>query len=274
MGVTLSINELRNVTNEMARYGHMDYTGYSFSFLKRRLWHVFSELRVRKLNHFLERLSDETFREGVKYHMAVNVTEMFRDPGFWRSLRSAVFPLFGEQKWSAWFPDVPSGEELFSLAILLEEDGLLDQVDIFCQHPSKEKCRVISEGFVDSKNNELNHSNYRRLEENDRFDHYFCDDDGQLRFQKDLLDGCRFESSWLEHGDENDAFDLIMFRNAGINYSFQKRDEVLKSVVERLNPGGILTLGVKELIPGFFHGTLMPLNEKESIYRKTGVKSS
>ncbi len=255
----------------MALYG-MDYKGYTFSFLKRRLAFVFSELKIRKLNQLFERLPDEDFRENVKYHMAVPVTELFRDPGFWRSLRNNVFPLFGSQRWSAWFPDITSGEEVFSLTVLLKEEGLLEHVDILCQHPSIAKCREVSEGFLESKNAELNYSNYRRLEENDMFQEYFYQENGRLRFQKELLKQCRCRNSWLENDHETEGYDFIMFRNSGINYTFQQKEEILKKMVTRLNPGGIIALGVKESMPRAFHGILLPFNEKESIYRRTGVK--
>lgn len=256
----------------MGRYADMDYTGYTFSFLKRRLGYVFSELRIKKLSQFLEQLNNEDFRENVKYHMAVNVTEMFRDPGFWRSLRDKVFPIYTNKKWSVWFPDTPSGEEVFSLAILLEEEGLINDVDIFCNHPSREKCNEISQGLLDVKNMELNHSNYKRLEMSDRFDEYFYNNGEALKFSKQLLNRCNVSSSYPE--EEDVKFDLIIFRNSTINLSFQQREFVLQKLLKGLNPGGIIALGVKESFPGSFKDVLLPLDEKESIFKKPGVSNN
>ena len=267
MGISLGINDIKNITSEMARYEGMDYTGYNFSFLKRRLGHVFTELKVRRLPQFIERLSDESFREMVRYYLTVNVTEMFRDPGFWRSLRNNVLPRFRNRGWRIWFPDAASGEEIFSLAIILKEDGLLEQAEIVCHHPSSEKCREISEGVFDPKNDETNQSNYRRLEENDRFEDYFIRTNGQVKFRDDLLQGARFVPEWFTDFDEEEKFDLIMFRNSAINFTFQRRDEALKKVVEHLLPGGFLAIGVKEPLSASLRDVLMPVDEKESIYR-------
>lgn len=267
MGVSLSINDIKNITSEMARYDGMDYTGYNFSFLKRRLGHVFAELKVRRLPQFVDRLSDESFRELVRYYMAVNVTEMFRDPGFWRSLRTNVLPRFRNRGWRVWFPDAASGEEVFSLVIVLKEDGLIEKAEIVCHHPSSQRCQEISEGVFDPKNDETNLSNYRRLEENDRFEDYFIRTNSQVKFRDDLLQGTRFYPGWFTDFDQDEKFDLIIFRNSAINFTVQRRDEILQKVVEHLLPGGFLAIGVKEPLPAALRGVLIPVDEKESIYR-------
>ncbi|MDK2842333.1 MAG: chemotaxis protein methyltransferase CheR [Anaerophaga sp.] len=266
MGVTLSINEIKIVTAEMARYKSLDYTGYSYSFLKRRLGHVFDKLKIRRLPQFSERLTDETFRESVKYYMAVNVTEMFRDPAFWRALRKDVFPLFNGNNWSAWLPDTPSGEEVYSLLVLLQEEELLDRVDVLCQHPSKEKCREISEGVIDQGNIDISYSNYKRLEENDCFDNYFTETGDGRFLRKDLLKNCRFRNSWFGDEEPDENFDLILFRNSGINYTARKKEENFGTILERLKPGGVIALGVRETVPILFRDQLGVLNEKESIF--------
>lgn len=270
MGVSLSINDIKTVTNEMARYKNLNYSGHSFSFLKRRLSHVFLQLKVKRLSQFAERLSEESFREGVRYHMAVNVTEMFRDPGFWRSLRHNVFPVMEGKKWSVWFPDTPSGEEVYSFIILLSEAGILDNVKIYSQHASATKCNEIAEGFLDHKNAELNYNNYRRLEEEDKFEEYFLEGPGSWTFRKELLNSCNFIAKSVEETDVDKCFDLIVFRNAGINYTSQHLEELLGKIVERLNPRGFLALGVKEALPASMEGVLAPVDKKESIYRKLG----
>lgn len=267
MGVSLSINDIKDITGEMAKYDGMDYTGYNFSFLKRRLGHVFAELKVRKLPRFTERLADEPFRESVRYHMAVNATEMFRDPGFWRSLRSNVLPQFRNREFRIWFPDTSSGEEVFSLAIILKEDELIEQAEIVCHHPSSEICREVAEGVFYSNNDETNLNNYRRLEENDRFEDHFIRANGQVKFRDELLQRTRFFPEWFTNFDSDEKFDLIIFRNSAINFTFQRRDEVLQNVVEHLLPGGFLAIGVKEPLPSFLRDILIPVDEKESIYR-------
>lgn len=258
----------------MARYDNLDYTGFSFSFLKRRLDYVFNELRIRKLAQFTERLPDEVFRDNVRYYMAVNVTEMFRDPGFWRSMRTNVFPLLEEDIKTFWFPDTSSGEEVFSLVILLHEYGWIDEADIVCNHLSSEKCREVSSGIFDSGNMELHLGNYRRLEERDTFDDYFFRDNNRLRLRNELLKNVRISSGWLIPDNEIESFGFIMFRNSCINYTFQYRERVLEEIVSRLKPGGFIALGIKESVPSVLKDILVPVDKKESIYRKTGVKSS
>ena len=269
MGVTLSIKEIKTVTSEMSRYECLDYSGHSFSFLKRRLGHVFSQLKIRRLAQFCERLEDENFRELINYHMAVNVTEMFRDPGFWRVLRRDVFPLLKKnEKWSVCFPDTPSGEEVYSLLILLKEEGLLNNVRVLCLHPSKEKCREISEGVIDQKKIEVSYNNYRRLEEKDLFNDYFIEKENGKFFKKELLEVCQFKSTSVEQDDLNEKFDLILFRNSGINYTVQKKEEVIGQLLKNLKSGGILALGIRETVPNTFRKQLCVLDKNESLFKK------
>ena len=270
MGVTLSINDIKSVTSEMARYDNLDYTGHSFSFLKRRLNHVFSQLKVKKLSQFTDRLDEESFREGIRYHMSVNVTEMFRDPGFWRSLRHNVLPLFNDKTWSVWFPDTPSGEEVFSLIILLLEAGKLEQAKILCSHPSLARCKEIEEGILDPKNADLNLNNYRRLEEQDKFEDYFLEGPGSWKFRQEFLKNTRFVPHSTEEMRNEEFFDLIMFRNSGINYTAQFLEPLMRKLVDQLNPGGFIALGVKESLPVSLEPLFAPVDKKESIYRKLG----
>jgi len=274
MGITLNINDIRSLTNEMARYENLDYTGCSFSFLKRRLSHVFSELKVRKLTQFTERLGDDIFRDNIKYFMAVNVTEMFRDPGFWRSLRTNVFPLLQENHITFWFPDAASGEEIFSLVILLQEDGLMEKVVIICDHRSAEKCREISLGILDAGKMELNHTNYRRLEEHECFEDYFSGDGEHSRIRSELLKNVRIRTGSFMPDDDEEEVGIIIFRNSCINYTYQYREKVLKEMFARLKPGGIIALGVKESVPAVLADSLVPVDKSESIYRKAGAKKS
>ncbi|MFW6351200.1 MAG: CheR family methyltransferase [Bacteroidota bacterium] len=272
MGVTLGINDIKAVTSEMAGYDNMDYTGHSFSFMKRRLAFVFDKLKVRKLVTFSDQLKDDGFREEVKYFMAVKVTEMFRDPGFWRSVRHNIFPALGNN-FTVWFPDTPSGEELFSFLILLKESNLSDSVKIVFQHSSEKICQDISNGIIDFKNSELNHSNYRRLEERDRFDNYFINDNDQPRLNKELLKNCSFRVFAPGKIGADEMFDLIIFRNSGINYSYSGYEELFTNIYGHLNSGGFLAVGLKETLPASLKDYLVMVDEKESIYRKPGVKN-
>ncbi|WP_291855949.1 CheR family methyltransferase [Marinilabilia sp.] len=272
MGVTLGINELKAVTSEMARYENMDYTGLSFSFLKRRLAYVFDKLKVRKLVAFSERLKNNDFRDDVKYYMAVKVTEMFRDPGFWRSVRHNLFPVLGKE-FNVWFPDTSSGEELFSFLVLLKENELIDSVKIICQHPSEKLCNEVSEGLLEVKDEELNHSNYKRLEEHDRFETYFKEENGRLNFDKALLKNCHFRIGAPGVAQDDEVFDFIVFRNSGINYAYSRHEELFKNIVEHIRPGGFLAIGVKETIPENLSDFLIVVDKKESIFRKAGKKN-
>jgi chemotaxis protein methyltransferase CheR len=199
---------------------------------------------------------------------------MFRDPGFWRSLRNNVFPLFQKGKLSVWFPDVSSGEEVFSLIILLAEDRMNQNVRILCQHPSEGKCRETVQGILHAHDMELNHSNYKRLEEGDKFKDYLKEEDGIFRFRNDLLNVCEIKIAMAGESDENGLFDLIIFRNSAINYTHQKREEILRKMIDCLSPGGFIAIGIRETLTTSLQDRLISIDLKESIFRKPGFNNN
>ena len=114
------------------RYGY-DFRGYALASLRRRLWHRVYGEGLQTLSGLQERvLHDPGCMDRLLRDLSINVTEMFRDPSFYRALRERVFPLLRTYPFvRVWNAGCSTGEEIYSLAIALREEGLLDRTRIY-----------------------------------------------------------------------------------------------------------------------------------------------
>src|ERR1700710_2915906 len=113
-------------------YGY-DFRGYAIASLRRRLWHRVYGENLRTLSGLQERiLHDPACMDRLLLDLSINVTEMFRDPTFYRSLREHVIPLLRTHPFiRVWNAGCSTGEESWSLAIALREEGLLERTRIY-----------------------------------------------------------------------------------------------------------------------------------------------
>jgi chemotaxis protein methyltransferase CheR len=267
--VNLGINDIKEITAAMAVYPNMDYSGYAFSFLKRRLTLIFAKAGVRRVEHFILSLESESFRDAVIEHMCVEVTEMFRDPAFWRLLRDKIVPLIPEGSKTIWIPFEPSGEEAFSLSIVLHESFKSDDYQIVCDNPSGKKCKGISEGLINLRHQDINLTNYRRLEHKDKYIEYIGQMNGHMILTENMRSqiNCR-NSYFLSDNSVPDSVGLILFRNVAIYYNHKTTETAFQKLIDTLVPGGFLVIGVKEVLPKHIEEELILIDEAEKIYQK------
>ena len=265
--MNLGINEIKELTFSMLDYPCMDYTNYSLSFLKRRLSFVFTHLNIKRKDQFIELLKKKDFREKVLSHMQVENTEMFRDPAFWRYLRDKVIDLLPHNT-TLWLPNESSGEEIYSLSVILHERNLSGKFRLQGNNPSIERCQSINQGLLNGRHFDLNQTNYRRLEEYEYFDQYFSPPDGhmvvceKLRENVSCIPGTVFETI----PEKNVA--LILFRNVAIYYNHRLAGSVFNLLYDKLMPGGFLVIGVKEQLPVEIADKMIVIDETEKIYKK------
>lgn len=257
----------------MAEYPHMDYSNYALSFLKRRLSYLFSQLNIRRKERFFESLKQTDFREKVTYHMCVDTTEMFRDPAFWRTLRDKILDKIPVDGKNFWIPMAASGEEMFSLAILLHENQLSHKYQIIGQTPSLERCNYILEGKINARHDDVNQTNYKRLEDQNVYQNYIQRDNGFCWLDEKVRQNidCRHESFLISTPSE-ESIGLILFRNISIYYNTRLTQLVFKRVIDKLMPGGFLVIGTKEQLPAAFKDELIEVDALEKIYKKPGLK--
>ncbi|MBS1488178.1 MAG: protein-glutamate O-methyltransferase CheR [Bacteroidetes bacterium] len=271
MVTDIDINDLKRITELIHTKHGYDFRNYAMSSFKRRILRIL-ELKNLTIESLLKRLNDSpVFINEFLDELTVNVTEMFRDPGFWRALRDEIIPdiLLNHQTFNIWHAGCSSGEEVLSMAILLREMGIHNQVTLYATDLDAtilEKAKAIS---YPVKNMEINEKNYIRYEGKWSLRDYCKEENGKVTFDKGLLANVTFRRHDLVLGEVFNKFDLILCRNVMIYFNQALQNEVLKKFHASLFKYGYLAIGSKEsLIWCDVANRFLVVNNEEKVYKK------
>ncbi|RUA35466.1 MAG: protein-glutamate O-methyltransferase CheR [Bacteroidetes bacterium] len=268
----IEISDLRRITELVKEQYRYDFTNYAMSSFRRRILRIMELYKFGSADLLIKRLKDDKpFFDEFIAEITVNVTEMFRDPPFWRELRDNVIPniLLNHNTISIWHAGCSSGEEVFSMAILLKEMGILDKAKIIATDIDKVILEKAKKGHYSMKNMELNEKNYIRFEGKNNFKDYFKEENGKAVMDKSLIQNVSFREHDLVQGVVFNKFDLILCRNVMIYFNQNLQNEVLKKHHESLFKYGYLVIGSKEsLIWCEIANKFIVVNNEEKIYKK------
>lgn len=238
----LAINDIKEIAVKMTEVIGVEYTSYKFSFFRRRLSKIFDDLHINKVQDFYTMLADKKSADNIAYRMLVADTEMFRDPSMWRHLRKF---LTDKPEPKIWLPVLTNGYELFSLLVILKQANIANaRIVVNCE--SKQAIEGLQSVIIPAKVQEVNISNFERLEvTNDSIDNYVVSTTDGYAFKTDMLANVEFRNRWFMN-EAADKYDLIIARNAMINYDSQLQERVIKRLSESIERNTILCIGVKE----------------------------
>jgi chemotaxis protein methyltransferase CheR len=268
----IEIADLRKLTEIIKeKYGY-DFTNYAMSSFKRRILRILELYKINSVDFLIKRLKEEPkFFEEFISEITVNVTEMFRDPSFWREVRDHIIPniLLNHNSVNIWHAGCSSGEEVYSMVILLKEMGILDKAKIIATDIDKVILEKARSGIIPVKNMELNEKNYIRYQGTDTLDKYFKEENGKAVMDKALLESVSFREHDLVRGNVFNKFDLILCRNVMIYFNQTLQNAVLKKLHESMFKYGYLIIGSKEsLIWCEIANKFIVVNNEEKIYKK------
>ena len=251
-------------------YGY-DFTEYSESSLQRRISHFMDRRRIVGLDNLAKTLldNDELFEQFVQ-EVTVTVTAMFRDPAFFKCLREkavprlATYPLL-----KIWVAGCATGEEVYSLAILLKEEGLLQRSLIYATDINQRSLRKAKDGIFPMEHMADYTGNYLKSGGKADFsDYYLAKYDGVL-IDKTLRENIVFSVHNLTVDQSFNEFQLILCRNVLIYFNQNLQNRIINLFYESLCPFGILALGSKEsLLFSDKQDKFTEMNKKEKIYLK------
>jgi chemotaxis protein methyltransferase CheR len=251
-------------------YG-FDFRGYAPGSLKRRLWRRAYAEKVETMSALQDRvLHDPAVMERLLLDLSINVTSMFRDPTFFLALREKVVPLLRTYPFiRIWNAGCSTGEETFSLAILLHEEGLYDRARIYATDINDAVLTRARAGVFPLEKMRDYTENYIRAGGKESFSTYYTSDGGSARFKSELLEQVVFAQHNLVSDAPFNEFNLIVCRNVMIYFGKQLQDRVHQLFYESLDPFGILALGHKESIKFSTYGERYEaVDAPEKLYRK------
>ncbi len=243
-------DEIHILLNDLYEIYGYDFNNYSKASLKRRIQRIctidkfpsFAELRYRVK-------SDPTYLKRFVEEMTVNVTEMFRDPTFYHFLRTEVLPTLGAKPFiRIWHAGCSTGEEVYSMAILLKEANLLHKSLLYATDLNPTVLEKARQGIFPMSHMKLYSENYIESGGMHDFSSYYIANYGQVKFMEALGEKMIFSTHNLVSDRSFNEFDLILCRNVLIYFDKDLQEKVLKLFDESLGTLGYLALGSKETL--------------------------
>lgn len=252
------------------RYGY-DFRDYAPASLKRRIWKHIRAEQLTTVSGLQERvLHDPSCMERFLLNVSVDVSDMFRDPDFYRSFREQVVPLLRSYPFlRMWHAGCAAGEEVYSMAILLNEEGLLERTRLYATDMNEVGLRTARDGIFPIDAIQRYTSNYLKAGGTRSLSEYYAARYGNIIFLPQL----RQKITWAHHNLVTDVsfneFHVIICRNVMIYFNQSLQNRVHKLLYESLTMSGLLGLGSKESLSFTpYESCYEALDSAQRLYRK------
>ncbi len=255
------------------RHGY-DFREYSPASVQRRIQVAVATGRYDSVGHLQDRLlHDPDVVQWLLGILLVHTTEMFRDPEFYRALREHVLPRLASWPFiRIWHAGCSTGEEVWSVAILLHEAGLLSRARIYATDLDPAALQTAQSGIFAAERVPEYTKAYQQAGGRAPFSDYYRARDGKATLSPELLDGVVFHRHNLVCDRVFQEMNLIVCRNVLIYMQRPLQDRVLGLFADSLVRGGILALGTKETVEFTESGRRFhPVDKRLKIFR--GVTS-
>ncbi|WP_432408274.1 CheR family methyltransferase [Wukongibacter sp. M2B1] len=252
------------------KYGY-DFRNYSREHIKRRIKHRLVLSNIDSISQMQYRvLYDSHFFRTLLRDFSINVTEMFRDPSFYRAIREDVIPVLKTYPFiKIWHAGCSTGEEVYSMAILLKEEGLYDKAQIYATDFNKNVLKKAKEGIYSIDNIRKCQSNYFEAGGGYSFSDYYISKYNSVIFHKYLKEKVIFADHNLVTDGVFGEMNMIICRNVLIYFNNELQNHVIKLFYDSLCYGGFLGLGSKESIRFTnYYDKYEPYVREENIFRK------
>jgi len=252
------------------KYGY-DFRNYSKAHVRRRILNCLGMNKLETVSDLLAKvLHDAAFFRVLLDDLSINVTEMFRDPQFYLSFRENVVPILKTYTYfKIWHAGCSTGEEVYSLAILLKEEGLLDRCQVYATDFNRKVLDIAKEGVYQKEDIAQYEQNYKQAGGKGRFSDYYKSMYGSVMFKKSLANRIVFADHNLVTDSVFAEVNLVLCRNVLIYFDKELQNKVLRLFYDSLAPSGILCLGSKESIKFTeFESRFSDVDTKQKIFKK------
>jgi chemotaxis protein methyltransferase CheR len=240
--------ELPLLLEAIYRKYHHDFRSYSLASLRRRLTQALSDLRIDTLSQLQDRvLRDAGIFARLLQYLTVQVSEMFRDPLYFRALREQIVPvLHTYPSIKIWVAGCSTGEEVWSLAILLEEEGLAERTLLYATDINPEALRVAQAAVYGLDRVDGFSQNYLAAGGKRSLSDYYHAAYGGASFARSLRTQVMFADHSLATDSVFSEVHLVSCRNVLIYFNRELQDRAIGLIKDSLVRRGFVGLGSKE----------------------------
>ncbi|MCK5536309.1 MAG: hypothetical protein KAI79_05740 [Bacteroidales bacterium] len=270
------INKLSTAIKDISGY---DFTDYSIKSFSRRIEKILADYKLSTDQLIVKLHQSRDFLEEIVREITVNTTELFRDPELWIVIKNDILPRFtNKDSIKIWHVGMSSGQEVYSMIILLNELGLIDKAEIYGSDintlvidDAKKgiyRFRIITD-YLDNYNKVFDLKDKRQSKKH--YEKYFSVDwlKGIIKLKKGLIEKPIFKKHDLVNGGNifETNFDIIICRNLLIYFNQELQNKSFYFFHQILNDDGVLILGAHESIMG---GMVTKFEKRDNLYLKKG----
>jgi chemotaxis protein methyltransferase CheR len=263
--------EIELLLEGIFRHYGFDFRAYAYASVRRRLWKRIEEERLSSISALQERvLHDPAMMEKLLLDLSINVTAMFRDPSFYATFREHVVPLLRTYPFiRIWHAGCSTGEEVYSMAMLLREEGLYDRARIYATDINEVVLQRAKAGIFPLERMQEYTDNYIRAGGKKSFSEYYTAKYGGALFDQSLTKNVVFSQHNLVTDRSFSEFNVILCRNVLIYFDKTLQSKVHGLFYDSLAMFGVLVLGSKETLRFMAHeDAYQQIAPPEKIFRK------
>ena len=271
MRVDISEAEIRQLLETLYQRYHYDFRQYAAASLKRRLLQALTHFHCQTLAQLQERvLTDESAFPRLLEYLTVQVSDLFRDPEFFLTVRQQVIPLLATYpSLKLWVAGCSTGEEAYSYAILLAEEGLLDRTRIYATDINDESLRKAQKGVYPLDRMKQFTLNHRQAGGHGSLSDYYHADADSAVMSPTLKQHITFADHSLATDSIFSEVQLVSCRNVLIYFDKTLQDRALGLFADALCRRGFLCLGTKESVRFSAHAQrFQEVSGEQKIYRR------
>jgi chemotaxis protein methyltransferase CheR len=252
-----------------ARYGY-DLSGYAPASMRRRVLNALAASGLGNLGELQHRLLHEPrLFADVFERLTVRVSELFRDPGFYRAFREQVTPILRTYaRLNVWVGGCATGEEAYSVAILLSEEGLYERTQIYATDLSPLAIEQAKQGIYPADQLATVDENHRRAGGQQPLSDFYTAAYDRIAMREPLRRNILFFQHDLVGDHVFAEMNVIFCRNVLIYFGAELRDQVLHKLTQSLCRGGFLCLGTSEALSRAAQSSFTTFAARERIYRQ------
>ncbi len=271
MGVLFTDMEIRPLLDTVYQLYGFDFRDYSEAHLMRRVKHRMALSHIKTVTELQERtIKDAGFAAMLLQDLSITVTEMFRDPDFYSVLRTQVIPMLKTYSFiKIWHAGCSTGQEAYSMAIVLQEEGLYDRATIYATDFNQTALDQAKNGIYSIEQIKEYTGNYLKGGGKEDFSKYYTSQYNSVIMHQSL----KRNIVWAQHNLVTDGVfaevHLLLCRNVLIYFNVDLQTKVHQLFHDSLITGGILCLGSKEGIRvGDVHEKYTEIDKKQRIFKK------
>lgn len=268
----IGIVDTKKVISVIKEVYDIDFSGFALTAFKRRLLYVMNENNYSSIVDFISNIeNNQLLFEKYLSQGLIDTTEMFRDPSSWRELRDKhLTDLYKNREFKVLIPGVTSGDDLFTLLILLKEADMFKHAKVLATSISDLRLEQIKKGgLYDLKKMEIGEANYKRFSDTSSLSAYYTVEGVKAKMNSDLLENVELKKYSFLTEEALKGYHLTIYRNKLIYYNPSLQDKIIEKLIKSTLLGGIMCVGSKESLENTsYFSKLNTLNKEEKIFKK------